>query len=118
MTTTILLRRTKKDRILNHVLFALLCATLLMASSPPGGEQRNQFHCDERYRTAGMVEEERSDLVEDEFRILLIQGRQARAYAVQSRELQLGRFGAGKRGGWGYVRYRTGGRSDYGEYLV
>ena len=56
MTTTILLRRTKKDRILNHVLSALLCATLLMASSPPGGEQRNQFHCDERYRTAGMVE--------------------------------------------------------------
>ena len=56
MMTTILLRRTKKDRILNHVLFALLCAMLLMASSPPGGEQRNQFHCDERYRTAGMME--------------------------------------------------------------
>jgi len=56
MTTTILLRRTKKDWILNHVLFALLCAMLLMASSPPGGEQRNQFHCDERYRAAGMME--------------------------------------------------------------
>jgi len=56
MTTTILLRRTKKDWILNHVLFASLCAMLLMASSPPGREQRNQFHCDERYRAAGMME--------------------------------------------------------------
>jgi len=59
----------------------------------------------------------RSDLVEDEFRILLIRGR-GFGVRVQSRELQLGRLGAGKRGGWGYVRYRTGGRSDYGEYLV
>jgi hypothetical protein len=59
----------------------------------------------------------RSDLVEDEFRILLIRGR-GFGVRVQSRDLQLGRLGAGKRGGWGYVRYRTGGRSDYGEYLV